>query len=106
MNPEMYFNPELETMSREKLEQLQLDRLRQTVGRCMNAPFYREQLDALGITPDNIQSLDDVRRLPFTTKDDLRQNYPFGLACVPLRQCTRSSSTERAFSFFAPTNQT
>ncbi len=93
MNPEMYFNPELETMPREELEQLQLDRLRQTVDRCMNAPFYREQLGALGITPDNIQSLDDVRRLPFTTKDDLRQNYPFGLACVPLRQCTRLHSS-------------
>ncbi len=93
MNQEMYFNPELETMPRKQLEQLQLDRLRLTIGRCMNAPFYCEQLGALGITPDSIQSLDDVRRLPFTTKDDLRQNYPFGLACVPLRQCTRLHSS-------------
>ena len=93
MNQEMYFNPELETMPREQLEQLQLDRLRLTIGRCMNAPFYREQLGALGITPNSIQSLDDVRRLPFTTKEDLRQNYPFGLACVPLRQCTRLHSS-------------
>ena len=65
---EKYFNPELETMPREALEKLQLERLQKTVRHCMNAEFYREKFAELGITPDDIRSLDDVRRLPFTTK--------------------------------------
>ena len=88
-----YFNPEVETMPREELEKLQLERLQKTVRHCMNAEFYRKKFDELGITPDDIQSLDDVRRLPFTTKEDLRENYPFGLACVPMRDCTRLHSS-------------
>ena len=88
-----FFNPEVETMPREELEKLQLERLQKTVRHCMNAEFYRKKFDELGITPDDIQSLDDVRRLPFTTKEDLRENYPFGLACVPMRDCTRLHSS-------------
>ena len=88
-----FFNPELEAMPREELEKLQLERLQKTVRHCMNAEFYRKKFDELGITPDDIQSLDDVRRLPFTTKEDLRENYPFGLACVPMRECTRLHSS-------------
>ncbi|MBQ2497411.1 MAG: phenylacetate--CoA ligase [Prevotella sp.] len=90
---EKYFNPELETMSREALEKLQLERLQKTVRHCMNAEFYREKFAELGITPDGIKSLDDVRRLPFTTKEDLRDHYPFGLSCVPMRECTRLHSS-------------
>ena len=88
-----YFNPELETMSRQQIEALQLERLKQTVSHCMNAEFYRKRFQELGITPDDIQTLDDVRRLPFTTKEDLRENYPFGLSCVPLKECTRLHSS-------------
>ena len=88
-----YFNPELETMSRADLEKLQLERLQKTVKHCMNAEFYRRRFKELGITPDDIKSLEDVQRLPFTTKEDLRDNYPFGLACVPLRECTRLHSS-------------
>ena len=90
---EKFFNPELETMPREALEKLQLERLQKTVRHCMNAEFYREKFAELGITPDDIQSLDDVRRLPFTTKEDLRDHYPFGLSCVPMRECTRLHSS-------------
>ncbi|MBR6016597.1 MAG: hypothetical protein IK067_05645, partial [Prevotella sp.] len=54
-----YFNPEVETMPREELEKLQLERLQKTVRHCMNAEFYRKKFDELGITPDDIQSLDD-----------------------------------------------
>ena len=90
---EKYFNPELETMPREALEKLQLERLQKTVRHCMNAEFYREKFAEIGITPDDIQSLDDVRRLPFTTKEDLRDHYPFGLSCVPMRECTRLHSS-------------
>ena len=88
-----FFNPELEAMPREELEKLQLERLQKTVRHCMNAEFYRQKFAELGITPDDIKSLDDVRRLPFTTKEDLRENYPFGLACVPMRECTRLHSS-------------
>ena len=88
-----YLNPEKETMSRDALEALQLERLQQTVRHCMNAEFYRKRFAELGITPDDIRTLDDVRRLPFTSKEDLRENYPFGLACVPLKECTRLHSS-------------
>ena len=88
-----YFNPELETMNRQQLEQLQLQRLKKTVEHCMNAEFYRKRFKELGITPDDIRSLDDVKKLPFTSKEDLRDNYPFGLSCVPLKECTRLHSS-------------
>ena len=88
-----YLHPELETMPRQDLEALQMERLRRTLGLCMNNAFYQRRFNELGITPDDIRTLDDVRRLPFTTKEDLRENYPFGLACVPLRQCTRLHSS-------------
>jgi phenylacetate-CoA ligase len=88
-----YFEPELETMSRDQLEALQLERLQKTVRHCMNAEFYQERFKELGITPDDIQTLDDVRKLPFTTKDDLREHYPFGLASVPLKDCVRLHSS-------------
>ncbi len=92
-NESPYFAPELETMSREDLNRLQLERLQQTVRHCMNSPFYQEKFKELGITPDDIQTLDDVRKLPFTTKEDLRENYPFGLSCVPMRECVRLHSS-------------
>lgn len=88
-----YFNPELEALSRQELEALQLKRLKETVNHCMNAAFYRDRFKELGITPDDIQTLDDVRKLPFTSKEDLREHYPFGLACVPLKECTRLHSS-------------
>ena len=88
-----YFNPEIETMSVEQLRELQLERLKHTVHHCMNSQFYREKFKELGITPDDIKSLDDVRKLPFTSKDDLREHYPFGLACVPLKDCVRLHSS-------------
>ena len=88
-----YFNPELETMSRPELEKLQLERLKKTVQHCMNSEFYQKRFAEMGITPDDIQSLDDVKKLPFTTKEDLRENYPFGLACVPMKDCVRLHSS-------------
>ena len=93
MNYSPYFNPELETMSREALEALQTERLRETVGRCMNNPFYAKKLQEKGVTPESITSPADVKRLPFTTKEDLRENYPFGLASVPLNECVRLHSS-------------
>ena len=88
-----YFDPEHEAMPREQLEALQLERLKKTVNHCMTNEFYRQRFAELGITPDDIQTLDDVKKLPFTTKEDLRNNYPFGLACVPMKECTRLHSS-------------
>lgn len=86
----MYWEPENECMNREELEQLQLERLESTLNRVyMNVPFYRRKFDELKIDIDNLRSLDDLRRLPFTTKDDLRDNYPYGLFAVPLREVVR-----------------
>jgi phenylacetate-CoA ligase len=79
-----YFQRELETMSREKLAALQLDRLRATVTNAYeHVPMHRARLDAAGILPGDIASLADLERLPFTCKTDLRDHYPFGLFARP-----------------------
>ena len=88
-----YLDPELETMSTEQIKALQVERLKATVAHCMNNPIYKERLEKAGVTPENITSIDDIRRIPFTTKQDLRENYPFGLASVPLRECVRLHSS-------------
>ncbi len=88
-----YLDPELETMSREDIEKLQVERLKETVRRCMNNAVYRERLEKAGVSPENITSVDDIRRIPFTTKQDLRDTYPFGLASAPLTECVRLHSS-------------
>ena len=88
-----YLDPELETMSTEQIKALQVERLKATVAHCMNNPIYKERLEKAGVTPESITSIDDIRRIPFTTKQDLRENYPFGLASVPLRECVRLHSS-------------
>ena len=86
----MIFNPEIELMSREDMQNLQLKRLRQTVEYVYErVPMYRERLDAMGVKPEDIQSLADVRKLPFTVKDDLRDHYPYGLFAVPMSEVVR-----------------
>lgn len=92
-NSSEYFDQAHETMTREQIEALQVERLRETITRCLKNPIYKKRLDEAGITPDSIQSVADVRKLPFTTKQDLRESYPFGLACVPLRDCVRLHSS-------------
>jgi phenylacetate-CoA ligase len=77
-------------MSRDELEQLQLERLQATILRVyMNVPFYRKKFEELAIDPDSFRSLNDLSKLPFTTKDDLRDNYPYGFFAVPLREVVR-----------------
>ncbi|MBI5634348.1 MAG: phenylacetate--CoA ligase [Nitrospirae bacterium] len=86
----MFWEPEKECMDREELRQLQLEQLQATLSRVyMNVPFYRKKFDELNIDPDEFRSLDDLRKLPFTTKNDLRDNYPYGLFAVPLREVVR-----------------
>jgi len=84
------FNPEVESMDRGKLAELQAERLRDTVRRCEErVPFYRQKLRESGVTWKDISSAEDIRKLPFTTKVDLRDNYPFGLFAVPMRDIVR-----------------
>jgi phenylacetate-CoA ligase len=86
----MLWNDEFETLPREALESLQLKRLRQTLERVYaTVPFYRESFRQAGVAPDMLKSLDDLRRFPFTMKQDMRDNYPYGLFAVPLDQIVR-----------------
>lgn len=86
----MYWEAVNECMSRDELEQLQLERLQANLLRVyMNVPFYRRKFDELKIDPDNFRTLDDLRKLPFTTKEDLRDSYPYGFFAVPLREVVR-----------------
>ncbi|MBO4312063.1 MAG: phenylacetate--CoA ligase, partial [Desulfovibrionaceae bacterium] len=78
-----------ECWDRATLEAAQLARLRETLERVMRVPFYAERLTKAGVTPDKLRTLDDVRRIPFTTKDDLRSQYPHGLASVPYEDFVR-----------------
>ena len=88
-----YLHPQFEALSRDELQKLQLDRLQATVKHCMNSPFYKERFEQCGLKLDDIQSLDDIRKIPFTTKQDLRDTYPFGMASVPLTKCVRLHSS-------------
>ncbi|HPA15508.1 MAG TPA: phenylacetate--CoA ligase [Desulfobacterales bacterium] len=86
----MIYNMEFETMPREALEAIQLRRLKTTLDR-VNAtvPFYRKKFKEAGISPAGVKSLKDLQRLPFTTKQDLRDNYPFGMFAVPMDNVVR-----------------
>jgi len=88
-----YWQKDIETMSRDSLEKLQIERLKETITLANNSPFYNKVFQANGITADTIQSLEDLKKLPFTTKEDLRNNYPFGLAAIPLQKCVRLHSS-------------
>ena len=86
----MVWEPDKECMQRDELRQLQLEQLQAVLARVyMHVPFYRKQFDACKVDPDDFRSLDDLRRLPFTSKADLQENYPYGLFAVPLREVVR-----------------
>jgi len=86
----MILDIDQETLPREELQQLQLRRLRSTVERCyQTVKYYREAMDELGVKPRHIQSVADVRLLPFTKKENLRENYPFDMFAVPTDQVVR-----------------
>ena len=88
-----YWQPELETMPREELEKLQVAKLKKSVEIALKSPFYKKRLGELGLTPDDFNSVSDIRKLPFTTKADLRENYPFGLVGGNLDDAIRLHST-------------
>ncbi|MDH7480074.1 MAG: phenylacetate--CoA ligase, partial [Syntrophomonadaceae bacterium] len=86
----MYWEREMECMERGQLQELQRERLQAVLDRAyQNVPFYRRRFDEMGIRPVDIRSLEDVARLPFTTKEDLRDNYPFGMFAVPQSEIVR-----------------
>ena len=90
----MIWQPEFETLPRDELEALQLFNLKRTVRRVyQNVPFYRKKMDDMGVKPEDIRTLEDVRHLPFTTKDDLRENYPYGLFAIPMDEVVRVHSS-------------
>ncbi len=84
------WNPHMETMSRDQMRVVQSERLRDTVERVYyNIPYYRQRMQEMGLAPEDIKSVDDLKHLPFTTKSDLRDNYPFGLFAVPMSEIIR-----------------
>lgn len=85
-----YYQPEIETAPRETIRTLQSERLIAAVRRIYDrVPFYREKMQQAGVTPEDIRSVDDLGRLPFSYKQDLRDTYPYGLLAVPLRDVVR-----------------
>jgi phenylacetate-CoA ligase len=89
-----YYQPEIETMPYEKMKALQEERLRKQVRHVYdNVPYYRQLMEARGLVPEDIQTLDDLRKLPFLTKDDLRDQYPYGMLATDLKECVRIQST-------------
>jgi len=87
------WDPLHECLERKDLERLQLERLRSTLERVAKVPCYKNKFAAAGISPGDIHSLDDMAKLPFTTKEDLRQNYPYGMFAVPMRDVVRIHSS-------------
>ncbi|HIV67459.1 MAG TPA: phenylacetate--CoA ligase [Candidatus Butyricicoccus stercorigallinarum] len=89
-----YYQPEIETMPVEEIKKLQSERLVKQVRHVYdNVPFYRARMEEAGVKPEDIHGLEDLHKLPFVTKDDLRDQYPYGLLAVPLSDCVRIQST-------------
>ncbi len=89
-----YFHPEIETMPREQLHELQSERLVRQIRHVWdNVPYYREKMQAKGVTPEDIRGIEDLSKLPFLSKADLRDAYPYGLLAKPLKECVRIQST-------------
>ena len=88
------YNPKCETMPREDIEQLQIERLQSTLNRVYrNVAFYQKAFDANRVNLENIKDVDTLRELPFTTKEDLQKSYPYDMFAVPLRNIVRIHST-------------
>ena len=94
MAEKRYYQKEIETMPREEMKKLQSEKLVKQVKRVYeNVKYYRDLMDAKGVTPDDIKSIDDLHKLPFLTKSDLRDAYPYGLLGTELKNCVRIHST-------------
>ena len=94
MSNTRYFQPEIETMPLEEMRALQTEKLKKQVRHIYdNVPYYRAKMERKGVTPEDIQSIDDLHKLPFISKDDLRDQYPTGFLAVPQSECVRIHST-------------
>ncbi len=104
VNKDRYWDENIETLSRSELEELQIHRLRQTLQKVTCVPLYKRKLEEAGISVDSVTSLEDVGRLPITTKQDLRSSYPYGLLCVGKERLVRlhvsSGTTGQATAIF------
>ena len=91
---ELYYQPEIETASREQIRAWQDERLVKQVKHVWdNVPYYRKKMEDAGVCPEDIKGVDDIRKLPFVTKADLREGYPYGLLAEDLKNCVRIQST-------------
>ena len=91
---ERYFQPEVELMPYEEIRKMQNEKIVKQVRHVYDhVPYYRAKMDAKGVKPEDIQSIDDIKKLPFLSKEDLREAYPYGLVAVPLTDCVRIQST-------------
>ena len=104
----MYWEKEIETMPREKLEVIQIERLKATLKKAANSDHYGKVYKDKGFNPDDFKSMADVPNLPLTTKDDLRENWPYGFLAVPredlVRMHSSSGTTGRATVIFHTAN--
>ena len=89
----MYYQPEIETIKRSELQKLQVKRLKRSIDIALHSPFYAKILGEKGITSDSISTVEDIRKLPFTTKADLREYYPFGLVATDMKNVVRLHSS-------------
>jgi len=105
-----YYQPEIECASVDELRAIQNEKLVKQVKRVYeNVKYYRDLMDEKGVTPDDIQSIDDLHKLPFLTKADLRDAYPYGLLGTDLKNCVRIQSTSgttgrRVVAFYTQTD--
>ena len=94
MEKRKYFQPEIETMPAEKLRELQSEKLIKQVKHVYeHVPYYRNLMDKKGVKPEDIRGIDDLKKLPFIEKSDLRETYPYGMLAVPIDECVRIHST-------------
>ena len=89
----MYWENELETLKRNDLEKLQVKRLKDTIQSAMNSPYYGNLYKQMGLSPDSVKSVSDIQKLPFTTKQNLRENFPYGFLGLPTKELIRLHST-------------
>ena len=91
---ERYYQKEIECASREKIRAIQDEKIVKQVQHVWDdVPYYRKKMEEVGVTPQDIKSIDDLHKLPFLSKDDLRNAYPYGLLGKPLKECVRIQST-------------